>query len=141
MINARLLESPGEISIGALSKHTGVNIETIRYYERIGILPAPHRSEGGHRLFAREQVKRLRSIRRSRQLGFSLEEIRALLGLVDGGDYTCAAVKLLTDAHLQSVRRKIADLRKIERVLREMVAQCTDDIVPDCPIIDALSEA
>ena len=132
-------DSPREISIGALSKRTGVNIETIRYYERIGILPAPPRSRSGHRRYTPDHVKRLRFVKRSRQLGFSLEEIRALLRLVAGGDYTCGEVKGLTEEHLISVRSKIADLRRMERVLRQMVAQCTEDIVPDCPIIEALS--
>ena len=139
-MKARPLERPRDISIGALSKHTGVNIESIRYYERIGILPAAPRSQGGHRLYPPDQVKRLRFIRRSRQLGFSLEEIRTLLRLVDGGDYTCAEVKVLTEEHLGSVRRKIADLRGMERVLKEMIDQCSGDIVPECPIIEALSK-
>ena len=71
--------------IGALSEQTGCHIETIRYYERIKLLPKPQRTEGGHRLYDREQVKRLVFIRRSRELGFSLDEIRTMLGMVDGG--------------------------------------------------------
>lgn len=140
MIRGKQRKDPGDISIGALSNRTGVNIETIRYYERIGMLPAPPRSRGGHRLYARDQVKRLRFIGRSRQLGFSLQEIRALLRLVDGGDWTCAEVKGLTEEHLVSVRRKIADLRKMERALKDMIGRCSGDIVPECPIIEALSQ-
>ena len=124
--------------IGALSKQTGCNIETIRYYERIGLMPAPARSEGGHRLYAEAQARRLGFIRRTRQLGFTLDEVRTLLKLVDGGRYTCAQVKRITVHHLQDVRAKVADLRKIERVLREMAAQCDGGRVPKCPVIDAL---
>ena len=79
-------------SIGQLAERTSVNLETIRYYERIGLMPAPPRTEGGHRVYDRNHLKRLGLIRRSRELGFSIEEIRALLRLVDGGDYTCAEV-------------------------------------------------
>src|SRR5215813_8592484 len=99
------------LTIGALSKQTGVNIETIRFYERVGILPKPFRSAGGHRLYGQDLLMRLGFVRRSRELGFSLDEVRGLLRLVDGGDYTCAEVKTITLDHLAEVRRKIADLR------------------------------
>ena len=128
------------LTIGALSKQTGCNIETIRYYERIGLLPAPPRSDGGHRIYGQDHLKRLTFARRSRELGFTLQEVRGLLRLVDGGDYTCAEVKALTLDHVAEVRRKIADLRKMERVLRGMAAQCEGELVPECPIIDALFE-
>jgi MerR family mercuric resistance operon transcriptional regulator len=80
----------------------------------------------------------LNFIRRCRELGFSLEEIRGLLALVDGGTYTCAEVKDLTIDHLHSIRAKIADLRLLEKTLNEMVAKCIGDAVPECPVIDAL---
>lgn len=124
--------------IGALSERTGCNIETIRYYERIGLMPPATRSEGGHRLYGETQARRLGFIRRTRQLGFTLDEVRTLLRLVDGGRYTCAQVKRITVHHLDDVRRKIADLRKIERVLEEMAAQCDGGTVPKCAVIDAL---
>jgi MerR family mercuric resistance operon transcriptional regulator len=126
------------LTIGALSKRAGVNIETTRYYERSGLMPEPPRSEGGHRLYSRDHLKRLAFIRRSRELGFSLEEIRALLRLVDGGDYTCGEVKALTDRHLKDVRQKIADLRRLERTLGEISSQCEGGAVPECLIIEAL---
>jgi len=119
---------------------TGCNVETIRYYERIGLMHSTSRSEGGHRLYAEPAVRRLGFIRRTRQLGFTLEEVRTLLRLVDGGRYTCAQVKGITIHHLDDVRRKVADLQKIERVLREMAAQCEGGRVPKCPVIDALFE-
>ena len=99
--------------IGTFSERTGCHIETIRYYERIKLLPKPPRTEGGHRLYDREQVKRLVFIRRSRELGFSLDEIRTLLRLVDGKRYTCQEVKTITETHLEDVKRKIADLRRL----------------------------
>jgi MerR family mercuric resistance operon transcriptional regulator len=123
---------------GALAAHTGCNIETIRYYERIGLLPPPPRSAGGHRLYGRDLVKRLTFVRRSRDLGFTLEEIRELLRLVGGGTYTCGEVEQLARDHVREIRSKIADLRRLQRVLEMMAAQCSGGAVPDCPIIDAL---
>ena len=126
------------VSIGALSKGTGVNIETIRFYERIGVMPAPERSPGGFRTYREDHLKRLSFVRRGRELGFSLADLRGLLLLVDGHAYTCAQVRALTLQHLAETRRKIADLRRLERVMSEMAAKCTGRRVPDCPIIDAL---
>ena len=128
-------------TIGKISASSGVNIETIRYYERIGILPAPPRSEGGHRLYDEEHLKRLSFVRRCRELGFSLDDVRALFRLVDGGDFTCDEVKAMTLDHLGGVRRRIADLRTMERTLDDMAARCDGGEVPDCAIIDALFEA
>jgi len=127
-------------SIGQLGEQAGVNFETVRYYERIGLMPKPPRTSGGHRVYDRVHLKRLGFIRRSRELGFSLDEIRALLSLVDGGDYTCGEVRDLTLAHLAEVRGKIADLRRLERSLRAMADECTGDQVPECPVIDVLWE-
>jgi MerR family transcriptional regulator, mercuric resistance operon regulatory protein len=129
------------LTIGALSKQTGVNIETIRFYERIGILPKPPRSLGGHRIYGQDQLMRLGFVRRSRELGFSLQEVRGLLQLVDGGHYTCAEVKAITLDHLADVRRKIADLRRLERTLAEVAGKCRGGKVPDCPVIEALFDA
>jgi MerR family transcriptional regulator, mercuric resistance operon regulatory protein len=128
----------GGLTRGALAARTGCNIETIRYYEKIGLLPPPPRSAGGHRLYGRDLVKRLNFVRRSRDLGFTLDEIRELLHLVDGGTYTCGEVEQLARDHVREIRRKIADLRTLQRVLKTMAAQCSGGAVPDCPIIDAL---
>ncbi len=125
--------------IGTLSAATGVNIETIRYYEKIGLIPAPPRTEGRQRVYDSAHLKRLTFIRRSRELGFSLDEIRALLGLVRGGDLSCAEVKTMTEQHVTDIRRKVKDLKKLERVLTELTAKCRGNTVPDCPILDALS--
>ena len=126
------------LSIGALSRRTGVNIETIRFYERIGILAKPPRSAAGHRIYSQAQLMRLGFVRRSRELGFSLDEVRRLLKLVDGGRYTCAEVKTITLDHLAEIRRKIADLRRLERTLAAVAGKCRGDKVPECPVIEAL---
>lgn len=134
------LQTP-TMTIGPLSEQTGCNIETIRYYERIGIMPPPPRTAGGHRVYREEHLKRLTFIRRSRELGFTLDQVRNLLLLVDGGNFTCDEVKATTLKHADDVRRKIADLKKLERVLKEMVSECDRGDVPDCPVIDALFQA
>ena len=128
----------GNLSSGALAKETGVNIETIRYYEKIGLMPEPFRTTNEYRVYDETDLKRLSFIRRCRDLGFSLDEVRGLLGLVDGGDYTCAEVRDLSIVHLGDVRQKIRDLRKMERTLKEMVSQCDGGLVPECPIVDRL---
>ncbi|MBN9086731.1 MAG: helix-turn-helix domain-containing protein [Reyranella sp.] len=126
------------LSIGSLSQQIGVNIETIRYYEKIGVMPRPGRSAGGYRVYGPEHVKRLHFIRRGRELGFSLDELRGLLRLVDGHSYTCAEVHALTVEHLEDIRQKIADLKSLKRVMSNMAASCTRDQIPECPVIDAL---
>ncbi|MBI3438529.1 MAG: helix-turn-helix domain-containing protein [Proteobacteria bacterium] len=123
---------------GELAQRVGCNLETIRYYEGIGLIPPPPRSEGRHRLYGGEHVRRLRFILRSRELGFSIEEIRALLTIEDGGG-GCADVHALTSQHLELVRRKIADLRRLERTLSAAAAACARDASPECPIIETLS--
>lgn len=125
-------------TIGVLSKKTACHIETIRYYERIGLLSKPPRTEGGHRLYGKEQLKRLVFIRRCRDLGFSLEEIRTLFKLVDGERYTCQEVKGVTEQHLREVSKKIAALRRLQKILRSISSQCEGGLVSDCPIIESL---
>jgi MerR family mercuric resistance operon transcriptional regulator len=129
---------PTELTIGVLSGQTGVNVETIRYYEREGLLPRAPRTAGGHRVFGKAHLRRLFFIRRSRELGFSGTEVRALLRLVDGG-YTCGEVRDLTLRHLADVRAKIADLRRLEQALAAISSKCAGNDLPDCPIVEALS--
>ena len=129
------------LSIGKLSQQSGVNIETIRYYEKIGVMPAPGRSAGGFRIYEPDHLKRLSFVRRGRQLGFSLDEIRNLLRLVDGHGHTCAEVHALMLSHLAEIRRKIRDLRRLQRAMAEMAARCSGESVPECPIVDALFDA
>jgi MerR family mercuric resistance operon transcriptional regulator len=135
---SKTAERDAVLTRGALAAQTGCNIETLRYYEQIGMLPSPPRSHGGHRLYGKELVKRLNFVLRSRDLGFTLEETRELLRVVDGGNYTCAQVDALAQEHLQDIRRKIVDLKKLEAVLKTMASQCSRGKIPECPIIDAL---
>lgn len=127
------------LSIGAMSEKTGVNIETVRYYERIGLLRKPARTDGGHRLYEKADLGRLTFIRRCRDLGFSVDSIRELLHMVDGSDLTCADVRSIAETHLATIRLRLADLRRMEQTLATMVRQCSGTTVPDCPIIEALS--
>jgi len=129
-----------KFTIGVLSNLTHCKIETIRYYEKIGIFPIPPRTEGGHRIYSENHLKRLVFIRRGRDLGFSLEEIRALLRLVDGGNNTCGQVQEITLHHLGDIRGKIMDLKKLEKTLANISSQCEGGVVPECPILDALFE-
>ena len=132
------MDGTGRIAIGRLSKHTGTNIETIRYYERVGLLPAPARSPGGYRLYGPDHLKRLNFIRRARTLGFSIGEVRTLLRLADERKRPCAEVRVVAEAHLSDVRAKMADLRRMERVLRATVAKCAQGRRSDCAVIEAL---
>jgi len=127
------------MTIGTLSERAGVNIETIRYYERIGLLPAPPRSAGRHRLYDEPHRQRLVFIRRARELGFSLEETRALLGLGGRHDLTCGDVRVLTQGHIEGIRDKVRDLKRLDRTLSALAAQCNGDTVPACPVLDALN--
>lgn len=127
-----------QFTIGELSKRTGVNIETIRYYEKVGAMLDPPRTSSGYRLYCYDHVKRLRFIRRCRQLGFAMLEIRELLGLVDAHGYTCAEVQALTLEHAEMVKQKIRDLKRLQKTLRDIASQCTGEEVPECPIVDAL---
>ena len=127
-------------AIGEISNPTGVNIETIPYSERINLMPKPDRTAGGNRQYNHDQLKRLSFIKTSRELGFSIDEIRALLEMVDRQDFTCAEVHGLTVGHLTSVREKIKGLRKLEKALVGMAAECSQGDVPDCPILETLFE-
>ena len=133
------ITDPRAMQIGAIAARTGVNIETMRYYERIGILPKPSRSEGGHRIYTAAHEKRLTFIRRGRELGFSLDEVRALLALAEGNNQNCSAVYAVTVSHLDEVKLKIADLKRMERVLKSMAVECAQGTLPHCSIIETLS--
>lgn len=126
------------LTIGKLAEAAGVNLETIRYYERIKLMPLPARTEGGHRSYGVEHGRRLAFIRRGRELGFTIEEIRALLALAAPGRASCAEVRSIAEAHLVDVRAKLADLAKLEGILSDTVAKCSGDASPVCPILDML---
>ena len=134
--------APETLPIGELSRRTRVHIETIRYYERIKMLPAPPRTASGRRVYGPAETRTLSFIRRSRELGFTLDEIRALLALsAKNGQDACAEVRGLAASHLREVRAKIADLRAMERVLADAVRRCDAGEAPGCPLIDTLSRA
>lgn len=123
---------------GELARATGCNGETIRYYERAGLLPDPPRTAGGHRVYGPEHRRRLGFVLRGRALGFSLEDLRTLLSLVDRGDYSCADVQGISQRHLAEIRAKQADLARLERTLADLVSACESGQVPDCPILESL---
>ena len=125
-------------AIGELSRLTGVNIETIRYYERIQMLPSPPRTSSGRRVYSAMELRILVFIRRSRELGFSPDEIRTLLRLAAPGMASCSEVKEIATHHLEDIRSKLGDLKKLERLLANTVARCSGKKAPDCPVLDIL---
>lgn len=125
------------VLIGEASRQSGVAIETIRYYEREGILPAPRRAMNGRRLYAPADIALLRFVRRCRELGFSIADIRVLLSLRQGGLGTCDQVRRLSEENLQDVRRKIDDLKKMEKALNQLIIDCEAG-GPDCPALSTL---
>jgi MerR family mercuric resistance operon transcriptional regulator len=127
----------GGFAIGELSRRTGCNIETIRYYERIGLLPHPRRS-GRYRNYHPADAERLAFIRRARELGFTLDEVRALLVLAEGGAGSCLEARTLAMAHLGDVRSRISDLRRMERTLAAHVRACDAGDNVACPMIQSL---
>jgi MerR family mercuric resistance operon transcriptional regulator len=126
------------LSIGRLSRLSGVNIETIRYYERIKMVPAPPRTATGRRVYDATHLRILAFLRRSRELGFSLDEIRALIRLGGPEKATCREVREIATHHLEEIRAKLEDLRRLERLLAKTVARCTGRTAPECPVLDIL---
>lgn len=124
--------------IGQASARTGCHVETIRYYERIGLLPAPARTGAGHRVYRSEDLKRIGFVARSRSLGFPLQEVSDFLKLIDAGDYTCAAVKAITLNQIASVKSKIGELERMLTGLQRLAAACDGGQTVDCPIVDEL---
>lgn len=126
-----------QVTIGGLSTATGVKIETIRYYERAGLISPPLRTGGNYRSYAPEDVARLRFIKRTRDLGFRLEEVRALLDISVQQDRDCCEIDALATEHLAEVDRKIADLTSLRQKLSSMIASCRGGTVGDCQILEA----
>ena len=129
----------GDLPIGELSRRTGVNIETIRYYEKIGLLPAPPRTPGGRRVYGADHLRMLGFVRRGRELGFSLDAIRSLIALGSPGAADCVDVCAIAGRHLDDVRRKIADLRALEHMLSDAMQDCRDSDERRCAVLDALT--
>ena len=128
------------LSIGALGKATGTKVETIRFYERMGILPEPPRTNGNYRAYGEEHARRLGFARRARDLGFPLEIVRAMLALSDQPDRPCGEVDALVIEQLHEIERKIADLQRLRDELDRIAHQCrVGSRMADCRIIDALS--
>jgi DNA-binding transcriptional MerR regulator len=129
--------------IGELSRTTDCPIETIRYYERLGLLEKPYRSEGGHRLYNQSQQQRLLFIVKSRRLGFSLEKTRELLSLSENSQRSCGEALTLVENNLLDVQQKIIELQLIEQSLQQLAQGCRcccpGAKAPDCTIVDALA--
>ena len=130
---------PTNLTIGRLAKQAGVGIDTIRFYERRGLLPSPARSASGYRLYRDDTTTRIRFIRRAKKLGFTLDEIENLLRLQDQGG-TKSAVRNLTETKLAQINSKIDDLIRMRTVLTELFGKCSGSgKVDSCPIIDAIA--
>ncbi|PID50179.1 MAG: MerR family transcriptional regulator [Proteobacteria bacterium] len=126
-----------DLTIGELSQASGVGIETIRYYEKTALLPRAKRSSNGYRRYSDADIQRLRFIRRGRDLGFGIEEIRTLLKLADHPEQPCAQADELVQNHLAEVKAKIRDLKAIQQVL-EQLAGCTSQHAEHCRLLEAL---
>src|SRR6266852_6354545 len=127
------------LTIGEVARATGTQTETIRYYERIGLLPAPPRTAARYRIYGRSDVNRLAFVKRSRDLGFANEEVRVLLALAQDGDRNCKEVDAIAPRHLTDVEGKIGDLRRLARELRHLIGQCQGGSISECRIIEALA--
>lgn len=126
------------LTIGQLAKELGINIETIRYYERRGLIAEPPRRESGYREFSPEYVKRICFIKRAQTLGFTLREISELLSLADGKP-TCQNIRKFAEDKVKDIETRIRDLEKIKEVLRDLVKKCLSNKKPSgCPIIECL---
>jgi MerR family transcriptional regulator, mercuric resistance operon regulatory protein len=126
------------VSIGELARRTGVHIETIRYFEKVGLLENAGRTTGGHRVYAEQHIRALGFVKRARELGFTQAEVRAILKLGGPGEACCDEVRQIAVHHLEQVRRKLADLARLERLLATTVERCSGGHVPECPVIDML---
>ena len=135
---ATRVQRAGGLTRGELARRTGVHLETIRYFERIGILPEPPRTEGGHRVYGESDVRTLGFIRRAKGLGFAPEEVRTILDLGGPGKAPCADVREIAAHHLAQVRSKIADLMEIERLLADTIEHCSGRPEPECAVIEMI---
>jgi MerR family mercuric resistance operon transcriptional regulator len=126
-------------TIGELAALSGVRVETIRYFERIGLLSHPKRTAGGHRLFSAADLARLNFVCRAREMGFSQAEVRTLMSLSAGELVACGEVKAMAEHHLAVIRQRIRDLKELEKSLSSTVAQCAGGRVARCPVIDSIA--
>lgn len=128
------------LSIGELSRRTGVKVPTIRYYEQLRLLEAPERSQGNQRRYSRKELERLAFIRRARDLGIGIESIRELIDLSGHAEKPCAGADRIARQQLQSVRERIAQLRRLEKELERIATCCKGKTAGDCSVIRALSD-
>ncbi len=128
------------LSIGELSRMSGVKVPTIRYYEQIGLLPAPPRSEGNRRQYDTGDLRRLAFIRHARELGFEIDAIRALLALQDQPGQSCAVADQIARARLAEVEQRIASLMALKAELERMVSECACGRVAECRVIEVLAD-
>lgn len=131
---------PAEFSIGDLSRQTGVKVTTIRFYEGIGLMPEPPRSEGARRVYGPDHVRRLAFIRHARDLGFETPDIRALLDLADRPEMSCAQADEIARSHLSAVDAKIVQLTALRGELIRMLDSCSRGRVASCLVIESLSD-
>ena len=127
------------MNIGEAARNSGVSAKMIRHYEEIGLLPKPGRTASGYRRYGEDEVHVLRFVRRARDLGFSLPEIKALLGLWGNRRRASADVKRLAQKHIDDLDRRIAEMQAMRRTLAELARHCHGDGRPDCPILDDLA--
>lgn len=133
------MPAASSLTIGKLAAATGTKVETIRYYESIGLLPSPARTASNYRAYDRDQLPRLSFIRRARALGFSIEQVKELLGLSDQRDMSCSAVDAIASEHLSEIDHKLADLTKLRFELDSVIRQCGQGTISDCRIIETLA--
>lgn len=129
------------MNIGEAAKASGVSAKMIRHYEGVGLFPEASRTESGYRQYTDKDVSTLRFIRQSRDLGFSIEQIRELLGLWQNRRRPSRQVKALAQAHIQELEQKLKELHAIKATLEHLVSCCHGDERPDCPILDSLADA
>jgi len=127
------------MNIGAVAQTTGIPAKTIRYYESVGLLEKPVRSEGNYRVYGDRDVMTLRFVQRARHLGFSIKEIAGLVALWHDRKRASAEVRALAVAHLDEIEEKLRELQTMQRTLRQLIDRCHGDARPDCPIIDDLA--
>ena len=128
------------LTIGTLAKKTGTKVQTIRYYEQIGLLPEPGRSAGGQRRYSNSELDRLSFVRHARQLGFSLEAIRELLDLSDHPDKSCAEADAIARRQLKQVEQRMARLEALRTELKRMVHECRGGHASDCRVLEVLRD-
>lgn len=126
--------------IGRAARATGTKVQTVRYYEQIGLLPPPDRTEGNQRLYTGADIARLGFIRHARRLGFSIQEIRELLQMSDRPDMRCEEVDAIAARHLEELRTRIGQMLALQAELERMVGRCANGVVADCRVIEALSD-